>query len=612
MMKTKLLVLSGLMMAASAASASTDKIATMAVDDSVAKSERQAVLNFGRLWIQSPNVSLPVTYCPHEKDCRKAGTWRVSLGEGWVQKHMSRNVPVLVTPRYDQIKVEGNAITLLTPGAETVVDGYAIQGPEPYVIPTYQKFKDRFLKSLDVLTPTIQKAQGAFNQVRAENLSDQEEGTFMAQQAEAAGIPLSVYEKLSNSTFAFGVWLPKIEGGITVSQEKTTNLRTGRKEITYSTSMTAPLLPRLIVAQFDGSKFRVEKEVKLGGSFLGALSTLMAAGGGVDTDYQPMESHAQMIFEKVFHTSLRDAFVQLANKLKDDKRFALSAPIALNAKKQPEVSLGRKEGIRVGHPFKATRMVDGEMKSQGLFRIYDVAKNCEKDSASVLKNRGGSFEEYDLAVEEPYGGFALGVRPVGGMMIGYTYEEETDDKLRTSAGLDFDLQGDLGYLLNIAALADWYMHLRVGSLVPMGEWADISDLFVIPTFDLGFEKRLHFGGTYLGIEADLSSQTWYNTFTDASSYDGDVEFLQAFVGGGATIALGQTFSSDFNLSLGVSAKYFTLATQSVTVDGQTFESDATPAASYMYIGATLSFEFGTEGAGPYALAYAASPGCKRK
>ena len=593
-------------------SAFGDKVTAMSADASVAKSERQAVLNFGRLWIQDERVSLPVEYCPHEKECRAAGVWTVSLSEGWVQKHMSRNVPVLVTPRYDQIKVEGNAVTLVTPSAEVVVDGYTVQGPEPYVIPTYGKFKDRFLKSLDVLAPTIQAAQGAFNQVRAENLSDKEEGTFMAQQAKSAGIPLSVYEKLSTSTFAFGVWMPKLRGSISVKQTKTTDIRTGKTKTSYDTSLTAPLLPKLVVAQFDGQKFRIEKEVALGGSAMGLLSTLMASGAGVETKYQPMESHAQMIFEEVFHTSLRDAFVQIANKLKTDPRFSLSAPITVNEKREPVIELGVKEGLRVGHPFQAARMIDGEMKKQGLFRVYDAANNCKKPASSVLENRGGSFEEYDLAVEEPYGGFALGVRPVGGAMVGYTNEGETDDELRTSAGLDFDLQGDLGYLLNISALADWYMHLRVGSLLPMGDWADMSDLFVIPTFDLGFEKRLYFGGTYLGIEADLSSQTWYNTFTDATSYGGDVEFLQAFVGGGATLALGQTFSSSFNMSLGLSAKYFTLATQSVTVDGSTFESDTTPSASYLYVGATLSFEFGSEGAGPYALAYGASRGCKKK
>ena len=84
-------------------------------------------------------------------------------------------------------------------------------------------------------------------------------------------------------------------------------------------------------------------------------------------------------------------------------------------------------------------MVDGEMQKQGLFRVYDAANNCKKPTSSVLKNRG-SFEEYDLAVEEPYGGFALGVRPVGGAMIGYAYEGETDEEFRTSAGLGFDLQ----------------------------------------------------------------------------------------------------------------------------------------------------------------------------
>lgn len=601
----------GTMMAASTSFAVADKAEVMAADESVAKSERQAVLNFGRLWIADERVTLPVTYCPHEGECQSGDSWSVSLGESWVQKHMSRNVPVLVTPRYDQIKIEGNAVTLVTPGGDATVDGYTIQGPEPYVIPTYGKFKDRFLKSLDALTPTLQKAQYAFNEVRAKNLSEQEEGTFMAEEAKAAGIPLSVYEKLSSSTFAFGVWLPKIVGSITVTQDRTIDLKTGRKKTTYSTSLTAPLLPKLIVAQFDGKKFRVEKEVQLGGSVMNVLSTLMAGGGGVETDYQPMRSHAQAIFEQVFHGSLRDAFIQIANKLKDDQRFALSAPIAVNAKKQPEVSLGAKEGIRVGHPFQAARMIDGEMKKQGLFRIYDVANNCKGPASSVLENRGGSFEEYDLAVEEPYGGFSFGVSGAGGTMLGYTVEGVTDDETtRIAAGLDFDLQGDLGYILNISALADWYMHIRLGGLAGLGDFASESEYFVIPTFDLGFEKRLYFGGSYLGIEADLSSQTWVYSFTD--TYYGDYDYLEAFVGGGATLAFGQTFSSDFNMSLGLSAKYFTLATQSVMLDGETYETDATPAVSYMYIGATLSFEFGSDGAGPYALAYGASKGCKKK
>ena len=333
-------LVAGLMLATSALAAQ-DKVAAMAADGSVAKSERQAVLNFARLWIQDPKVTLPVEYCPHEGECKVVNTWNVLLGEGWVQKQMSANVPVLVSPRYDQIKVEGNMVTLVTPQTETTVDGYAVQGPEPYVIPTYLKFKDKFLKSLDALSPTLQAAQAASNEVRAKNLADKEEGTFMAQQAESAGIPLSVYEKLSQSTFAFGVYLPKITGGITVTQKKVTKLD-GSTDWSYSTSMTAPLVPKLLIAQFDGTKFRVAKEEELGGSFMSVLSTVMASGGSVDTDYQPMSSHAQAIFEQVFYTSLRDAFIQLGNNLKADPRFALGAPIMVDAKQRPVIEMGVK------------------------------------------------------------------------------------------------------------------------------------------------------------------------------------------------------------------------------------------------------------------------------
>ena len=108
---------------------------------------------------------------------------------------------------------------------------------------------------------------------------------------------------------------------ISVQQTKTTNIRTGKTKISYNTSLTAPLLPKLVVAQFDGQRFRIEKEVALGGSAMGMLSTLMASGAGVETKYQPMESHAQMIFEEPFKARCR-TLSQIANKLKDDAVFA--------------------------------------------------------------------------------------------------------------------------------------------------------------------------------------------------------------------------------------------------------------------------------------------------
>ena len=70
MMKSRVFLLCSVLLGTSAAFATTDKIAAMGADESVAKSERQAVLNFGRLWIQDQDVTLPVSSCPHEKECR--------------------------------------------------------------------------------------------------------------------------------------------------------------------------------------------------------------------------------------------------------------------------------------------------------------------------------------------------------------------------------------------------------------------------------------------------------------------------------------------------------------------------------------------------------------
>ena len=79
-----------------------DKADQLAADDSVAVSSRNAIINFGQVWIQDANVTLPVNFCKRtikqvetedgetkeesNTKCYDSTEWRAEMTESWVQR----------------------------------------------------------------------------------------------------------------------------------------------------------------------------------------------------------------------------------------------------------------------------------------------------------------------------------------------------------------------------------------------------------------------------------------------------------------------------------------------------------------------------------------------
>ena len=575
----------------------SDKADLMASDDSVAQYERKAIINFAQVWIEDARVSLPVTHCTvkkkkvekedgesdtkESKNCKSRGSWYAEMRESWVQRNTERHANVLVTPRFDQILVGPSSLKLITPLQETSAELDLFTYRPNYEVGSYSQFKSELLKSLNLLAPALKESQMALNSARYQSLPDKEKGTFMAEQAKGAGIPLSVYERLSASTYAFGVYVPKVEGSIELTKTVDTD-----GSVSHSASIDVPLKTRLVVYRFNGDDFSVDLELTYGDSFASGLGRALAGSASMDLAFAPTKDIAQELFETAFNRSFRDSYITLSNDLKKDRRFALQAPIASG----PEgftVPLGIKDGIRARHPFRIFRTVDGKEKAVGRVRIESIADNCKVDKPSALTRRGGSIEDFDLAVEEPYGGAYWGISGAASVL---PLTPET-----VGARFGVHATADLAYLGNASEMNDWYLHLDA-SVAGFGDTeGNGSSGVVAAEGTLGFERRYYLSNSplYVGLEPRLGFQY----FQDNDENEARLIVADAL----ATVGI------DFGLSANFSV--FAGARGGLVLENQLNYDDSF--ALQAMAGVSLAFSFGGS-SGLFSGGYDAADGCDKQ
>ena len=561
----------------------------MATDDSVAVSSRNAVINFGRVWIQDSNVKLQVKFCKttikkvetedgetkEETDtqCDNHAEWHAEMAESWVQRQAEKNANVLVTPRYDQILISPGGLKLITPTSEVNVDTDLIRNPPPYVLPSYRAFKKNLLNALNQLAPAMAGAQNALNSERYLELPDREKGTFMAEQAKGAGIPLPVFERLTQSTYAFCVYIPRVKGTITV-----TKVVEEGEATYYTTALEAPLSTKLIVFRFDGTQFNIDLETRYGRSFGSQLGRSLSGRRKVRSSVSPTVSDAHGLFQKVFNASLRDSYITIGNELKKDRRFALTAPIA----RGPDgftMPIGRKEGLRARHPFRIYRTIDGKERPIGRIRVDTIGDNCSETRPSNLIRRGGSIEDFDLAVEEPYAGAYWGIGG-GGATLPLNLET-------TGAHINLHYMSDLAYGWNSTALNDWYLYLGMA----LGGY---TNGVAMAEGTLGFERRYFLPNSplYVGIQPRIGFQAWLETEErEARVVTGDLL---------ATIGFDIGLSSNLQVYAGIRG--------GIPVKN-TLETNDDPSLQVM-AGAILSFSFGGS-AGLFSSSYSDADSCRK-
>ena len=566
-----------------------DKADQLAADDSVAVSSRNAIINFGQVWIQDANVTLPVNFCTRtikqvetedgetkeesNTKCYDSTEWRAEMTEAWVQRQAAKHANVLVTPRYDQLFITPSGLKLITPTSDMNVDLDLISNPPPYVLPSYRAFKENLLRTLNELAPAIARAQGVLNSERYLELPDRERGTFMAEQAKSAGIPLSVFERLTQSTYAFTVYIPRVSGSITV-----TKVVEEGEATYYSTDLEAPLNTKLIVFRFDGEQFNIDLETRYGRSFGSRLGQSLAGRSNSRSSSPPTISDAQGLFRRTFNASLRDSYITIGNELKKDRRFALTAPIS-EGPTGFTMPIGRKEGIRARHPFRIYRTVDGKERPMGRVRIDTIGDNCTEAKPSALTRRGGSIEDFDLAVEEPYGGSYWGLG--GGAST-------LPPNLKTrGVQLNAHYISDLAYVSNSTGLNDWYLYVS-------GAIGGYSNSVAMAEGTLGFERRYFLPNSplYLGIQPRIGFQGWFESDDrEARIVTGDLLATLGF-----DIGLSSNIQVYAGIRGGIPLK-------------NTLMTDDSPGLQAM-AGAMISFSLGGS-AGIFSTSYADAEGCKK-
>ncbi|MBE0506802.1 MAG: hypothetical protein IBX50_08795 [Marinospirillum sp.] len=439
----------------------------MTADTSVAASERQAVLGISVLGLETHRLSFPVVYCGLKQVCVPIGSWSVRLDQSTADALLADNLAFLIPSRYDQMVFEGQTARFST--ATQVFTDLPLSNNIPPIAsdPTsFSDYQQRLQTYLNThITPQMQQILATAAEARYLEMNAQERGTFLREQARATGMPAVVLEGLISSSYAFGFYLPRMQGGITIRQVERTRYD-GSKYIVYSTSINAPARTRMLVYQYNGKEFQPLLNLNTNTSLgLDALAQSASSSASVETLFLPSSRNAQNIFDQAFATSFRDSAIALSTQLKEYRAFAVVTPVLGSRASAIELAVGNQENIRVDQPFTFNRIINSRERQVGWGQVYQTGNSClalppEQRSLSYARLIKGRVDEADLAVEHPWTGvFAtLGLTD---SQLGLELQGQ-----ETGAGgaqfLELGFSGNLGYLRNNPSLSGWWLNMGLG------------------------------------------------------------------------------------------------------------------------------------------------------
>jgi len=538
----------------------TDKFTEVNADFTMQKSERKVVMGISRLGLEADKFTFPVYYRPAGKNAKtvKIGNWSVKIKQEYIDSILADNYVLLIPNRYDKMIFQKGSAKIATATKDIQV---SIDKLKKISIPleSYKSFKNdigNYLNSeiATKITPILNAAKDA----RYSEMSSKETQTFITTKAKEVGMPVSVLQKLIDSAFVFSIYMPKMEGYISISQEKYKDSK-GRTVTYYSTSLNAPITLFLTLHKLNNSKFIVSKEInsKADGVFNG-LSKSISGSSCITTDYMPTSSYAQKIFDDVLKKSFKDNIMALSIKLKKDRDFAIFAPIESVDGSSVTLEIGNQEDIRVDAPFKILRTEDSKERVVGYMKTKKVGDSClllpkERRTKSKADVIIGDAEEADLAVEHPWSGV------FSTLNLTNNSAEFRDDLDKTTSGtgitnmLNLGMSADLGYILNSEAMSEIWFNFGFGAgsatngtLTDIGDYrVDGEDGFAMK-LNIGLEKRYNLTySTYMATIFDLAYEA------QAYSYEGDTSLNLATFSVTPKIKVGYMFSPNIDIFAGV-------------------------------------------------------------
>ena len=526
-----------------------DKFEQLSADMTLAKSERKVVMGITELGLESKSFKFPVYYTPHGKNAktRQIGTWSVNISQDYANSVLSDNYSFLIPSRYDKLVFDKGQAKILTATKDVTADISAMKD-FGFTDTTYDAFKKEVLSYLnseiaDKITPILSAAKDA----RYNELPEKEQETFIVSKAKEVGMPASVLQKLISSAYTFAVYMPKMQGNMSISEHVSTDSK-GRTTRYYSTSLSAPITLYMTVNKFGQKGYTLNSEVnsKADSGLISGLfekyAKKLSGSSGVRTTYMPSEKHAQQIFDDVFKTSVKDNVLALSTKLKADRAFAISAPLDDVEGSTATLNVGCQEDIRVDHPFKVIREEDGAEALVGYMKVRKSGDNClllpeEKRTTSTASMLVGTAEQADLAVEHPWTGVfgSINIENSSGAFL-WTNSTGSVADYETGTGaatlLNLGINGDLGYILNNPALSELWMNMSFGfgaatyDILPSYQYSAYSDTFTADgsdgtamKFKLGVEKRFHLmSGLYVSGAVDFDYEAQSYSYENTNIY----------------------------------------------------------------------------------------------
>ncbi len=606
-MKMKLLpfMAAAVMSISSLSLSAAEDASTMDTDDSVKKSDRKTVFGLSELGLETTTYTFPVTYCPLNGNCYLRGSWSITIDQAFADNVLQTELQTLISNRFDKVIASDNDIAILTPTQDFNAQSADIGGFD-FETGSKDDFNNAVLGYLNgKVAGSVREVLDKSKEVRYESMDDAARESFMNTQAKESGIPMHLLEKLMGSSYAFALYLPQIVGSITVSQVERTRPN-GSKYIVYSSSLSAPLNTELYVYSFDYDKYKLYKVIdsKVKGFDVGsAIAKMISGSGGITTPSFPSNSDGVRVFHQVFKDSFKDSIIAIQNRLKEDRSFAISAPVSMVEGSTVYSNIGNQEDIRVDHPmYTYTTNMEGESVKGAWIKVRKPGNNClllpagerTESEASIVR---GDVEEFDLAVEVPYTGVFFGLEYEN---IGRSYTDNTvttgDDQVDLGQLNLFSLyfNGDLGYILNKPFMSEVWMNLDLGV---GSHGSDITGIDSGTAYQLAFGLTKRFdisNGIYIGAGADLSFIGASNTY----QFNSTLSLQTSVISLRPEVSVGYQFSPfvEVNAGLGYDLPFSTSAAAYIDTDKQ-FDVDisANSGVSLMF-----SASYHVDFAGPFA------------
>lgn len=488
------------------------KPSILTADDTLKSSERQVVMGIAHLGLETQRFRFPITYCSFRGSCIPLGTWSAKIDQAFANQVLADNLNLLIPSRFDHLISQQNQLSLLTAQSRiNAIDSPIVTfetGTTDYY--DYKRSLTHYLNQQ--IAPQLIDLLGDAAQSRYLEMNNQEKDNFIRDKANQIGMPIDALDRLISTGFAFGLYLPKIDGSLRVQQIKRT-LFDGREIYAFQTSLTAPLKTRLIILQFDGKQFSLAHEISAtsDGNLFNAAAQQISGSGSVETFFLPSTDNVQQVFNDIFKLSFKDATLALSTKLKEIRDFTVATPVLASDKSgQFALRVGVQEDIRVDHPFTFNRKIDGQEQQVGWGQVRKSGDNClvlpeSERTYSQATLVQGSVNELDLAIEHPW----TGVYGRAGISSSDTSLERNGNDTGAGAAtfLEFGFIGNLGYILNDAELSEVWANFDMG----IGGTSDGSSGNISLSSDtaarirFGAEKRFHLmQGLYAAAGGDFA------------------------------------------------------------------------------------------------------------